>query len=239
MSNQGFTILVELDCLLDTRLGTIARIDPQLAAQLLIDNKWHTRRSDHVDGLDMNRYHALYSQRDAETLRHSVVTGLFARLRNDLVRLVETGQAEAQSGGIRLMVNLYPYQISEEVKTQLVEIFAAETLASATIELVDYSVEQLTAEFCKRTFQAMFMYDYNAWLNAHASEFQACQLPQVALVSPEIYFVPMPDPNELEKISKEAAPPLGAMEMFASQIVGLQLTDVVYFSVVRPVGPTT
>ncbi len=68
-------ILIELDALLDTRLGTISLMDEALARKML-DLDYPNRISDEFnllsDEIDMSVYNRAYADRDIETLYYFV-----------------------------------------------------------------------------------------------------------------------------------------------------------------------
>lgn len=233
MANAGVqeTIYVTLDALMDTRIGTVARINEEAAAKALLGN-YHQRQIDDFEGIDRQEYLDLYRQRDKVTLASSRPTGFLMSLREIVKQISEQGAVRPFHDGAHVVVNTYPYELEEEEISELGKAIAFWMGSYAAVELIHVPDEQLTPEYCKSRFSMMVMYEYEHWMNAQAEAFKRCRLPQVLLLAPAIYFNRVPTQEELDKEMKESMHPLKAMELLASPIVELRLMDVVLFSIV-------
>jgi hypothetical protein len=83
----------------------------------------------------------------------------------------------------------------------------------------------------------MFMYDYGHWMNLHSEAFKETRLSEIHLVAPALYFNEKPDEKTLKELLREAAHPFQAMMMLATPLVGLELVDIKYFSIVAQNTP--
>jgi hypothetical protein len=66
----------------------------------------------------------------------------------------------------------------------------------------------------------------------HAEAFKDTRLNEVHLIAPALYFNEKPDEKTLKSLVRDAAHPFIAMTMLASPLVGLELIDIRYFSIV-------
>ena len=65
-------VIIEIDCLLDTRLGTLAKFNPDLANAILTDtdNLYHERKTDDFPGISRETFYSLYHE-SRKTLQRS------------------------------------------------------------------------------------------------------------------------------------------------------------------------
>lgn len=227
------TIYVDIDALLDTRLGTIHKHDSELATKIITSGKYHTRDCDEFDGLDKDKFRELYNNRDNEVLKCSVVTNVIVLLKQLVFNFNQQAITKPFHSGCKLCINLYPYSLSDE-ETSLIRD-SVECAISQLIEInfINLSPVMLNPRYCKESFALMIKYDYEDWLNQNAKAFESCILPEVMLYAPAIYFNKKPTENELSEIMRKSKHPLIAIEVLTSPIICLRLLDVELFSIIK------
>jgi hypothetical protein len=230
-NNNVQAIYVTLDALLDTRLGTIARISEDAALEVL-KSGYHEREIDDFPQVDMAVYKDLYAKRDTLTLAHSRPTGMLASLSNLTSMLAEQAIVRPYHDGAKVVVNTYPYQLTDEETDNIGRAVAAWMQGWAPVELTHISPESLTPLHCKQHYAMMIVYDYEHWMNIHAEAFKTTILPQVLMLAPAIYFGRKPTDAELAREIKESTHPMIAIEMLASPLIQLRLFDVGFFSMI-------
>lgn len=241
-------VLVDVDCLLDTRLGTVAKLSPELARKLVSSDEYFTREEDRFEGVGDILYKNAYLNRDKQTLTNSVMTAMVTGwLRALLSQLKDQALTQPNHDSIRVDVNLHPYQFSDVEREELVRVLKyrfdgpkADPAFShlLSVEIIDRAPEQLEPSFCKSNYGAMVMYDPWTWMNLHAEAFKTVRLPEVLLYAPRIYFHRKPTAEELREFEMQFRMESGTkppdqftwMEMRASPIVGVTLVDPAYFS---------
>jgi hypothetical protein len=209
-------ILVMIDCLLDTRLGTIAKLDTELARKVVSSETYFTREEDRFEGVNDILFKNAYLTRDKSTLTHSVMTAMVSGwLRGMINQLKEQALTGPEHDRVRVDVNIYPYQFSDEEKDELCKVLKfrldGENADPAfghllTVEVIDKPIEQLTPQFCKASYGAMVMYDPWTWMNTHfyPEVFEtAIRLPEVLLYAPRIYFDRKPTAAELKEFEMQ------------------------------------
>lgn len=232
------TLGCDLDCMVDTRMGTIARLDPALAT-VLLNNGYRDRIIDVFEGLDMKAYKELYAKRDQITLSRSFQTGVFVLLRDIVKELVGQTVKRPYHDGVRLVVNYWPYKLTQqEIKAYQANIFMGMGRI-CQVFLRSISPTEMTPRYVKKNYSMMVMYDYDAWMSMHAKGFEKVRCPQVALFAPAMFFKDeLPDPEELGELRNENMHPFRAVEAGASPLIELSLLDVSYFSIIdRPANP--
>jgi hypothetical protein len=231
-ANSLAVLLVELDVLLDTRLGTVAQYWGDDIALKVLETGYHTRVCDHYEGVDKDEFQARYRNRNVDTLKHSVVSNAVSLLKELLAHLTDQAIHTPYHDGAKIIVNVYPYSLNDEERVALRMSLEDWLGVTAPIELVSLHPEQLTPSHCKQEYSMLMIYEYEHWLNIHTAGFTRARLPEVLVLAPAIYFAgPAPAAEELEKIVNEAMHPFKAAQMLASQLIGLQLIDVTHFSV--------
>lgn len=225
-------IYVELDVLLDTRLGTLAKLDPKLADTAL-DGNYHSRRDDNFPGVDIQAYKDAYANRDVETLALSTVTNAVLLIKNLASTLNEQAVARPYHDGVRITVNVYPYQLSGEECEAIQKAILIWLGNSSPVDLISVAPIDLTPSYCKGQYSMMIMYEYEQWMEMQTKAFEKTRIPEITLFVPAIYFNKTPTDQELESATRDGAHPQMAIEMLASPLVELRLIDVKYFSIIE------
>lgn len=226
-------IYVSLDVLLDTRLGTLAKINNELAYEVL-QNKYHQRMIDIFPDISAEAFKELYAKRDVETLKLSFPTGIVHVLNDLLKNVTLKGTEDLYSIGPKVVVNIFPYQLNNDEKEAIKYAIDDWLTVKCPIDIIDRDLKVLHPSYFKKDFVAMFFYEYNEWLNLHAKAFkeEKNRLPEISLFAPRIYFNAIPSKEDEQEIEK-VMPVFKAHEWFAGQLVGLQLMDVKHFSLLE------
>lgn len=236
--SDNITALVSLDCLMDTRLGTLKRLNPAAAEQL--QTSWYHKRT--VDAFDRNgsginqkAYLALYEARDEETLKLCTMTHLPRHLMALIASLTTTQGMPLLAEQFTIHINLYPYDLPEPVRIAIRQAIETYTNNAAVVEMVSYAPEDLTVTLLKHTYDICFMYDFNEWLMQHTEEFKKAQIPEVRIVAPRLYLKDAPT-QLLEKVAGEEYG-WEQMALLFVGLVGVVFMDVNIFSIVTDTTP--
>lgn len=227
-----FGIYIELDCLFDTRLGTLALLDEQLATAAL-DNNYLAREQDVFPHIKKETFKKLYELRDVENLRLSPITTCF-KLLNDLVHnTLKIAMDSPDCTGCKIFLNIHPYKLSEEEVGDMLELVVTATRGQVEVEIISASPEQLTVDYCDRKFVILVMYDYNAWLEANVvnGSFKKKNMTDAMLIGPKLYLHKVPTAKDLKQLGVKGMTPFKAVTMLASSMIRLELMNVDIFSV--------
>ena len=228
------TIYIDIDALLDTRLGVINQYNPDLASKVVSSGKYHKRDEDVFEGLSKEDFAALYKNRNKETLSHSVVTNIVYVLKKLVPAFVQQAINMPYHDGCKICINYYPYTLSDS-ELEAIRLSLDATLQQVVpIEFINLNDAFLTPSYCKDSFSMMFRYNYEEWFNAHATDFKTCRLPDVNLYAPAIYFNKKPTEAELKEAVNKSKHPMRALEILASPIISLRLLDAAVFSIISP-----
>jgi hypothetical protein len=235
------TILISLDVLLDTRAGTLAKmLGPEAVVEVLKGN-YHNRKDDKFPAVDVNAFNAMYASRDEETLSLSYSTNVDDFLRELVHTLIKQSLVRPFHQGVRVVVNTYPYQLSDDVLQQILGAIVAKLLADIEVEVPlrveaeHLPDEALNPEHCKQTYAAMLMYDYDHWLSMHQLALIQRPMPEVTLFAPAIYFVQTPTEEDIEIARTELQThPFEVIQKSVQGGIDLQFLPIELFSIVKP-----
>lgn len=236
--NENAKCLVHLDVLMDTRLGTLKRLNPD-AAEAIRTSWYHKRTTDKFDrnGSKINQaaYDALYRARDEETLKLSTMTQLPKYLMPLIARLTTTQGMPLLSQQFKVDINYYPYDLSEQVLAAIQVAMETYTNGAAEINMVCYAPEDLSVSMIKASYDIVFLYDFNEWLMQHTKEFEKMQIPEVRMVAPRLYLSDVPA-HLLEKVQHEEYG-WEQMSMIFMGLVGVVFMDTNLYSIVTETPP--
>lgn len=227
------SIYVDLDSLLDTRIGTISKISDEAALNVLL-NDYHSREIDVFKDIDMGLYKELYAKRDIETLKRSYCTSMVKVIKDIAIGLNEQAIMRPFHEGAKITVNYYPYNLNSDEIEEFRKVITMWINGVSDVELITISTKDLTPLLCRNTYALLIMYDYDNWLNTHATSFAKTLMPETTLLGPALYFNKKPTEDELANAIKKHSHPFRATETLASALIGLELIDVKHFSIVKP-----
>ena len=179
------TVYTELDALLDTRMGTLLRMNEHKFTKLLATG-YHERIKDEFEGFDMAEYWRLYEARDVQTLKRSQFTGVINALYGFVEKTLQKTLRTPFHSEPKIQINTYPYQLSESEISLMARAIAYHTHQHADVEMVYRTPEQLNPVYVREHYSTMFMYDGPAWieLNAQAGYWNKYICPQVSICTP-------------------------------------------------------
>lgn len=232
-------LLVELDALLDTRLGTIARGWPDLASSFL-NNQYAVRISDEFNLLhpeiDLELYRQAYQERDAETLMASRPTSLFWRMRTIMaaleLRMME-GLPECEE--VKLDVNVWPYVLSDDVREEMMLAIEDHCAVTSEVTLVSIPYQELTTDrILREGWTFLYMYNFHDWMRHHFARVDRVPtpIPLVTVIVPSLV-------HEIKQVADFAkknpqvtrsADPFESLHVFFGQIINIQVTTTDEFS---------
>lgn len=200
-------MLVELDCLLDTRAGTLARmLSAQEYAKLIVGG-YSTRISDEFPGIETSAFKQQYRERDAVTLSMSMITNIVSLVKDFAARVNVISASAPVSKIPRIDINVYPYNPPQKVLDNIKKAITVLIAERCDIGFVRYTPQDLGYDLVKFTYDHMVMYDVGDWLEAHALDWQNRKrgLPDVTVFCPCMYKTPSPenDPMKLGMIADD------------------------------------
>ncbi len=239
MSIKMEGIYVPLDVILDTRIGTLARMLGDDVVVDILQQGYHSRQDDKYPGVDVDAYKRLYSARDLETLKASTLTNAVDLIAKTIIALLEQAMEGPYHIGVRVVVNTYPYHVSAEETASITRVIAgklkiiAEVGVPIEVESIHLPLSALTPSYCKDHFKALLMYEYEEWLGLQHRALMQQAIPEITLITPAIYHEKTPTLSELKETVEEIAHPFYVLFESLKPFISLELIDVSYFSIVN------
>lgn len=181
-------VLVELDCLLDTRMGVVSYMDSSLAEELAAHPDYFSRLDDKFDKIlpyfPQAEWEANYAKRTTEMIMgHSYMTGIVQRLKSYQDAIATYGGDMPVQQKLAVTVNLYPYAFSDSDKAELKDTLH-DVLGIPDIRLVSLMPELVVPSMIKSTYSEFILYDFDLWLNTFHVELGNSPMPSVQAIMP-------------------------------------------------------
>lgn len=225
-------ILIELDCLLDTRIGTVARISNDLAIGALKQN-YHKRIEDKFPDVDMVLYKDLYDNRNEETLKVSTITTFLPLLKHLCSLITEEAISRPFHSGPEVIINIYPYQLSSEV-TEAIQAAVMRWVGIMTpISIRRINPKEMSPSFCQ-DFSLLVMYDPTIWFNENLEALLKEPIRDVALYIPQLLRNKVETEEELKSLTEEFMDPISALELILKPFVDVTFLEVYFYSIFDP-----
>jgi len=235
-------ILIELDCLLDTRLGTLSKLSQQAAANAMNNDLWVRETDDFQtlsNGLVTNEaYKTTYALRDVETLARSFLTNIVDYLGN----LTRTLQHNATDGidvkDIYLTINTNRYDLTNEEIGLMIEGLRPHVALTTQINAVKYTIDQLTPGLLNANYDSYILYDFDEWDKRHREQLMKNPMPEFSIVAPRLHFTgKVPDPSDLVS-DGQTVDPFRLTQLIFMERLDLEFLPVFFYSVTRPATRT-
>ena len=235
-SNSVQNILVDLDSLLDTRLGTFHCIDPEVAVALEANPDYRSRVADDWNRLIgsevAKKFAKKYQARNNEVLKSSVMTALIFFLHSLYTELTKALLTTPVGDNMALTINTHPYTLTNEERTELTNTLHEYIPVFVDVNYIDINMANLSPGYLNDKYSAVVMYDFDAWLNYHFAALQVRPIPRLTLYVPAL-FAKTPD---LELIKKSGVTGVGGPYALAeaglAELVGVSFIDSTHFSMI-------
>lgn len=163
-------ILIELDCLLDTVMGTIYKIDKDLVLPVLQSGyyeRWHNNIQHLCPNIDQEVFKQMYKNRDVETLKCSRPTYLVAVLANVNIEDKIANYEHPKSLKRSYTVNYYPYNLTDMEIAVFKEVLGDALFVDGEIAMVSIPLEKLTPNNVKANYDRLIFYNAEPWITYH------------------------------------------------------------------------
>lgn len=210
LRNKQF-IVVDLDCIFDTRIATVARFS-QEAAEDLLRNHYEKRISDDMSKftsrISYEQYKDAYAKRDVDTLAMARHTQFL----HDMYTLVDNiSKARTANpvgiGEIKILVNAYPYILEEWETEELMAGIQTYLPDFYQMEFIFRAPAQIDTQWLHANeIAGYFTYDLDQWVTACLED------PDKVKLIPGVGIFPAmltPDESHMRAVIKENRNPQG------------------------------
>lgn len=234
-SLEANIIYVDIDSILDTRLGTLASLKEEYAVNALL-NGYTDRDRDEFNDVPYEIFSKAYEKRDVNTLMLSTFTDVFVLLDSCIKSTFETAATNPNTKPLQIQVNVYPYELTEEEMSEISIAVWSRLREMVDVSVVNINDASLTPEYCKETYSMMIRYDYQSWLKIHhdSHAFEKTKIPEISIIAPALYQK-RPSEQELNELKEQNIHPFAAVEYAMAPFFTLRLTDVSVFCISREI----
>lgn len=225
-------LLVDLDCLLDTRLSTIFHLNKDAYKTLLKNKAYYTRLTDNfellTDGLiTQEAYLKAYQHRDKERLKHSSPTRMLKVL-NQISKDIEAQSVtEPDTSGLIIGVNTYPYSLTEkeqEVLAISVEVYCS---PSTKVHCVSIPLLDCTPLYIRDHWDMYITYNFDHWYTPHVNTFFKVRNPRGLLYAASL-FIKEPTETDIKAFfeSQTQPNPFKLLEYTLLEYITIEFRDI-------------
>lgn len=225
-------LYVELDALLDTRLGTVSRLSEDAAIELLTNARYADRMSDDMgrltDLITTDDYQAAYRQRDVDTLvvsRPTALSFMLAKIVSDLEQQMVAANPKVEA--IEIDVNVYPYQLTAQENDDIAASIMARCATAAVVRTIYVPPRELTMEMIKvNEWVALIMYNFTDWAAEVIDRLEKynVHLPSVTCFIPLMLISEdnLPTEEEMTAPNGQKTDPFEALKGFLAEVIAIE-----------------
>ena len=222
------TFFTNLDTIFDMRAAVLAGMGGN-SLQTAIQGGYYTRARDYFPGVNNEEFTERYKNRSASDLKNAVITNIVTHIKHCVAETLKKHISGPHSALPVLIVNYYPYKLSDETVTAIADALIAITQSCASVSMVSMPLNEITPQWVKNEISVMFIYDWIEWIEYHSKTkaLETVTCPEVMLVAPRIYFK---EPKPTEIPNGFGSDIFTAAEDFFGCLVGLHFEDISEFS---------
>ncbi len=182
-------IYIDLDSLLDTRLGLFMDISPKLAG-FIYSHDFITRYSDNFPLMNYLEFKDRYTKRNRDFIKIPLPTMIISLLEIHTLHLSQKNILRGGDGLIKLYLNLYPYEFSKHEELLIVSGIKSKLLDR--VNVIPVYDENLSVGFIKDNIDTIIMYDGIDWVerNVKSGKLKEKVIPYVEMIVPDVIHTP-------------------------------------------------
>ena len=227
-------ILVDLDCIVDSRLGTLYKGWPSKIDEILESDYYKREADDWSDlGIDKKEYDEAYNNRDIETLKNSYKTNFINKLIKKIIDLDASRITNPRVGNIHLNINFHPYKLPDAVVKKYIDIFTYIMPPTIVIKAVNMPFKDISLNLLRQEYGGYYLYSFNDWYVAQYENLKNQFAPDVAVSIPKLFPSKdsIPTKDDLEDcIVKD---PFASLYLSLADRFRLEINDIGQYCVIK------
>lgn len=238
---QVIGFLVDLDFILDTRLGLMDVLSPESAVKLVANPAYFRRKTNHFEalcGFPNAEFEAAWKSRTKEVLAHSINTPALDLLHYSVMEAEHRAATHPAYSGVRVDINIHPYDLNEEERNCMALSIAQRAGWHAPIRIVNQPPFYFDPKMVREDYDVMMLYNVQEWLDAHKATLTGFdRMPGVSLYLPRL----MPEekvPSDIGDFRKFGAKmPVDIFEAVTyacAEFIGLEFVPINHFCIAFP-----
>jgi len=162
-------LIVDLDCVLDTRLPVVFALHTPTALSGIEDSTYRKRIKDVFGNIPYSVFREYYNKRNKNVLKLATPTPMLELLGEYCLEAHSLVISEADILTPKIFVNTYPYDLNEDESLILLKLFYSMLPVDMDIDIIHKSNKELTPEFVANNATTFIKYDIITWLEYHNS----------------------------------------------------------------------
>lgn len=220
-------ILVDIDCLLDTRLGLVRTRYPE-KMQHIDGELYHKRMSEiWAKAVGISDWDAEYAKRDVTVLANSRPT-IFVDVLNEIIEqeliAIKLGQPTETP---MLSINYAPYDLSPDERKEFGRAFS-DIFPVIAVEVVNRPIKTLDPLTLARNWDCWFMYDWYEWIRINMAKLQN-RIPKFVINRPALFTSEM-TPEVAEALKELEGNPFDELKRAMAEFITIDTLDAIVFS---------
>lgn len=196
-------VLIDLDCLFDTRYAVLNEIDPVVTDNLLL-NGYYFRNRDEFPNINLHEFRKKYQQRDVNTLKNSLPTSLMFRLAEIIGDFIVEFGKEGRLLNPELILNIYPYKLSNEEINEMALCLKIRTNHIIPVRIINTDPLNITPSWLKDNITFFYIYNWSEWLTKYTYTLMSNRLDDVCIVAPSIMPLSQEEgENQVKELEKD------------------------------------
>lgn len=234
MARKDKGLYLELDAAVDSRMATLAIIDPEAVSRMPPSNYlMRTRDVFSEYGVDHELFTVAYRNRDVQTLKNSVMTAIMTTVQQVIVEYVTTVNAN-RSGPAEIDLNIYPYNLTAEQCELYAALIEFRLKGVVKVNVIRKEPNQLTLGALDSEYHTAIIYNWVEWACAIEESFKTEACPQLTVIAPNLLHGTdegLDDPVTVAAF--KAAHPTAYMEFALMDKVGITFAPISQFSIIH------
>lgn len=234
------SLLISLDCLLDTRLGVLKQHMPGFAKAIVDDpeRRYWKRVIDDFDPMAGQGatvfFNNVYTNRNVETLMNSMPCQMFAELSTIMMQMIGALMSDPMVSRIEVVINEYPYDLQDDERKAIIDAMKVHMEEMTPVRFVSRSPEDLTLKEISLQWESIVMYDFDVWYKAQYESFLKGEhrAPRCNIYAPALFHGQMPTKQDLVLNGKEMDP-FEVTHLDLREFINVNFWDVRYFSLIE------
>ena len=183
-------LLVDLEALVDTKIGVIATIS-EAEAVSVIESDWCTSDSSRVYdfcSVTKEAFEEAWAARDAEALSLSRPTGLVKEMIGVLTLTEASHSMRPMLDEPEVHINIYPYRLDGDVQEELLYSLHELWGTELRITLTYISPAELSPSRLVERYAAWYNSDFNGWYSLHSAALMVKCIPSFLMFAASVYL---------------------------------------------------
>jgi len=234
-------IYVSLDSILDTRLGTLLKINQDFAFNVSSKEDYYNRvvdefSDDKFGALDKDLYSKVYNMYSDEIIKMSMKTKMYVFLFELCNRLVMESIDGPSFFGSEIHINIHPFSLTDREISAIAKALHVCLSNQFTVKAINIPIEDFTCEVAVSNYCALFMYNYGDWLNKHDESLKKKLLKNLVLYVPKLNYIRPINSEERKQLDARDMDEYTLLSMVLCEFIKLQCLPISLYCADTPLN---